>query len=66
METNQKSRLKRNLIAAVLVIMAAWMIFLGVRIDKLEKSLVALQTQSVSPEDKEAYVLKDEQDTMSV
>lgn len=45
METNQKSKLKRNLIAAALVIIIAVMIFLCMKIDNLEKDLSTLSLQ---------------------
>ncbi len=66
METNQKSRLKKNLIAAVLVILAAWMIFLCVRLDSLEKNLVELQAQMEEQEDNEAYNSVEQQESTAI
>lgn len=61
MDTNQKSKLRKNLIAAVLVIMAAVMIFLYLKIDNLERNLGALYSQLEERKDNEAYVSVDEQ-----
>ncbi|MBQ9142752.1 MAG: polysaccharide deacetylase [Lachnospiraceae bacterium] len=52
----------KNLIAAVLVIMAAVMIFLYVKIDSLEKELRMLHSRLEVPKDNEEYVSVEEQE----
>ncbi len=55
METNQKEKLKRNLLAAALVILMVVILFLCMRIDAIEKDLAEVKGQLVSSE-KEAIL----------
>ena len=56
METNQKEKLKKNLLAAALVILMVVILFLCMRIDAIEKDLAEVKGQLVSSE-KEANII---------